>query len=168
MARGGPLHGIGIDSWAVDYGLLDRDGRLLGQPYSHRDRRTDGVLAGCSSWSPSRSSTPRTGLQQLPFNTLYQLVAARGTAALEAAATLLLRARPPRLLADRGVGAERTNASTTQLYDVTHAASGRPTWPSGSGCRRRSCRRCATRASVVGPLLPERRRRARPRRRTCR
>ena len=45
IARTGPLHGIGIDSWAVDYGLLDRDGELLGNPYSHRDRRTDGIAA---------------------------------------------------------------------------------------------------------------------------
>ncbi|MCW2797746.1 MAG: carbohydrate kinase, partial [Nocardioides sp.] len=37
IACSGPLHGIGIDSWAVDYGLLDRDGTLLGNPYSHRD-----------------------------------------------------------------------------------------------------------------------------------
>jgi len=40
VARTGELHGIGIDSWAVDYGLLDRDGELLGNPYSHRDPRT--------------------------------------------------------------------------------------------------------------------------------
>ena len=59
-----------------------------------------------------------TGLQQLPFSTLYQLVAARGTAALESAQTLLLL---PDLLAywlTGEIGAERTNASTTQLYDV--------------------------------------------------
>ena len=45
IARTGPLDGIGIDSWAVDYGLLDRDGELLGSPYSHRDARTTGVPA---------------------------------------------------------------------------------------------------------------------------
>ena len=43
VALGGRLDGIGIDSWAVDYGLLDRDGELLGNPYSHRDARTAGV-----------------------------------------------------------------------------------------------------------------------------
>ena len=43
VARTGELHGIGIDSWAVDYGLLDRDGELLGNPYSHRDPRTRDV-----------------------------------------------------------------------------------------------------------------------------
>ena len=43
VARTGGLDGIGIDSWAVDYGLLDRDGELLGNPYSHRDPRTRDV-----------------------------------------------------------------------------------------------------------------------------
>ena len=43
VVQTGPLHGIGIDAWAVDYGLLDRDGTLLGNPFSHRDPRTGGV-----------------------------------------------------------------------------------------------------------------------------
>ncbi len=42
-AASGPVDSIGIDSWAIDYGLVDEDGRLLGAPYSHRDGRTDGV-----------------------------------------------------------------------------------------------------------------------------
>jgi len=119
VARGGPLHGIGIDSWAIDYGLLDRDGTLLGTPYSHRDKRTDGVLEEVLLKVPAGDLYRTTGLQQLPFNTIYQLVAARGTAALEAAETLLLL---PDLLGywlTGAIGAERTNASTTQLYDVT-------------------------------------------------
>lgn len=119
VARSGPLHGIGIDSWAVDYGLLDRDGALLGNVHSHRDRRTDGVAAEVLRTVPAEELYAVTGLQQLPFNTIYQLVAARGTAALESAETLLLL---PDLLAywlTGEVGAERTNASTTQLYDVS-------------------------------------------------
>jgi rhamnulokinase len=43
IAATGVVDGIGIDSWAVDHGLLDETGALLGNPYSHRDRRTDGV-----------------------------------------------------------------------------------------------------------------------------
>ena len=42
-AAAGPVDAIGIDSWAVDYGLLDRTGALIGNPVSHRDPRTDGV-----------------------------------------------------------------------------------------------------------------------------
>jgi sugar (pentulose or hexulose) kinase len=114
----GPVHGIGIDSWAVDYGLLDRDGQLLGNPHSHRDARTDGLAAQVLDQIDAAELYGVTGIQQLPFNTIYQLVAALATAALETAKTLLLL---PDLLAywlTGSIGAERTNASTTQLYDV--------------------------------------------------
>ena len=119
VAATGGLQGIGIDSWAIDYGLLDRDGVLLGNPYSHRDSRTDGVLEQVANKIDPSELYAVTGIQQLPFNTLYQLVAAGGTAALEAAETLLLL---PDLLGywlTGELGAERTNASTTQLYDAT-------------------------------------------------
>ena len=122
VARTGPLHGIGIDSWAVDYGLLDRDGNLLGNPYSHRDSRTDGVPARVQELVGAAELYATTGLQNLPFNTIYQLAAAQGTAALESAEQLLLL---PDLLGywlTGTIGAERTNASTTGLYDVTTRA----------------------------------------------
>jgi sugar (pentulose or hexulose) kinase len=118
VAETGPLHGIGIDSWAIDYGLIDREGALLGSPYSHRDARTDGIAEKVVAEIGATELYALTGIQQLPFNTLYQLVAARGSAALGAAETLLLL---PDLLGywlTGIVGAERTNASTTQLYDV--------------------------------------------------
>ena len=116
--RPGRSHGIGIDSWAVDYGLLDADGALLGNPFAYRDARTDGVAAQVLNKVDARELYERTGLQQLPFNTIYQLVAAAGTPALEQAATMLLL---PDLLGfwlTGSSGAERTNASTTGLYDV--------------------------------------------------
>ncbi|HWJ11504.1 MAG TPA: rhamnulokinase family protein [Nocardioides sp.] len=122
VARTGPLHGIGIDSWAIDHGLLDRDGQLLGQVFSHRDARVDGVADKVVAEIGAAMLYDTTGIQQLPFNTLYQLVAARGTAALEAAETMLLL---PDLLGywlTGAIGAERTNASTTQLYDVRRGA----------------------------------------------
>lgn len=119
VAAGGALDGIGIDSWAVDYGLLDADGQLLGTPYSHRDSRTDGVAEKVAATVPPAELYGVTGLQNLPFNTVYQLVAAQGTAALAAARSLLL---VPDLLTywlTGHVGAERTNASTTGVYDAT-------------------------------------------------
>ncbi len=118
VARTGRLDGIGIDSWAVDYGLLDHDGNLLGNPYSHRDTRTDGVPERVLKTVGAAELYDVTGLQQLPFNTVFQLVAAQGSAALESAQTMLLL---PDLLSywlTGEVGAERTNASTTGLYDV--------------------------------------------------
>ena len=119
-AESGPVDGIGIDSWAIDYGLLDADGQLLGDPFSHRDSRTDGVAERVVAEVGEEALYDETGLQQLPFNTLYQLVAAReserGADELRRASTMLLI---PDLLGfwlTGRVGAERTNASTTQLY----------------------------------------------------
>ena len=117
-AAGGPVDGIGIDSWAVDYGLLDAGEHLLGNPFSYRDSRTDGVAAKVLSEVGATELYERTGVQQLPFNTIYQLVSAAGTPALEQASTLLLL---PDLLGywlTGRIGAEATNASTTGLYDV--------------------------------------------------
>ena len=87
-----------------------------------------------------------TGLQQLPFNTIYQLVAARGPARPGGTTMLLI----PDLLAywlTGEVGAERTNASTTQLYDV-RGATGRPGSPTGSASPPGSCRRCGSPATA--------------------
>jgi rhamnulokinase len=112
------LASIGIDSWAVDYGLLDRTGVLLGNPVHHRDRRTDGVMERVVARLGATELYQTTGLQLLPFNTLFQLAAAAGTAQLAAADRLLLM---PDLLSYwfTGVAAtELTNASTTQLLDV--------------------------------------------------
>ena len=109
-----PLSCAGIDSWGVDYGLLDATGALLGNPVHYRDTRTDGVTAGV----PFAELYAVTGIQHLPFNTIYQLTAAAGSPALAAAKTLLLI---PDLLAywlTGSAGAEVTNASTTALLDV--------------------------------------------------
>jgi len=115
---GGRVDGIGIDSWAVDYGLLAGDGTLLSNPVCHRDPRTDGVMEKVLQTVSRREMYDVTGLQQLPFNTVYQLVSADGTPSLDAAHTLLLL---PDLLGYWLTGqrwAEATNASTTQLFDV--------------------------------------------------
>lgn len=116
--RSNPLHGIGIDSWAIDYGLLDAGGALIGNPVSYRDTRTDGVMDTVLAGVGAAAMYATTGLQNLPFNTIYQLVSARATPALRAADRLLLM---PDLLGywlTGEVGAELTNASTTQLLDA--------------------------------------------------
>jgi rhamnulokinase len=115
-----PLAGIGIDTWAVDYGLLDAQGRLLGKPYHYRDWRTAGVPALVDGLVPPDELYAITGIQRLPLNTLYQLAAAAqaGDPQLDAAETLLLM---PDLfhfwLTGRKV-AEYTNATTTMLLDA--------------------------------------------------
>ncbi|MFI5585262.1 rhamnulokinase family protein [Amycolatopsis sp. NPDC051758] len=112
----GALDGIGIDSWAVDYGLLDESGALLGNPVHHRDSRTEGVPEKVAASVSARELYDVTGLQQLPFNTLYQLVSEPDR--LAAARTMLLIPDLLNYWLTGEIGAERTNASTTQLYDV--------------------------------------------------
>jgi len=115
LGQAGQLDGVGIDSWAVDYGLLDGAGRMIGNPVHYRDARTDGVMERVLETVSAEELYATTGLQQLPFNTIYQLVA---ESLLGRAETLLLI---PDLLGywlTGKIGAERTNASTTQLYDV--------------------------------------------------
>ncbi|GIH02136.1 carbohydrate kinase [Rhizocola hellebori] len=119
LRQAGPVDSIGVDSWAIDYGLLDADGKLLGNPVHYRDTRTDGVMERVLREVPAEELYPATGLQLLPFNTIFQLVAARDTAQMAAARTLLLIPDLIGYWLTGQIGAERTNASTTQLLDVT-------------------------------------------------
>ena len=121
-ARSGPIASVGIDSWAVDYGLLDSAGALLGNPYHYRDPRTDTVAEQFRERVGPAELYRTTGLQHLPFNTVYQLAAAVRDPQFRAARRLLLI---PDLLAywlTGRLGAEATNASTTGLYDTRAGA----------------------------------------------
>jgi rhamnulokinase len=112
------LASVGVDSWGVDFGLLDAAGDLLGNPVHYRDGRTKGVAERLLGTISAAELYEVTGVQQLPFNTIYQLAAAAGSPAFAAARTMLLI---PDLLAywlTGEAGAEATNASTTQLFDV--------------------------------------------------
>lgn len=115
----GQLAGIGIDSWAADYGLLDAEGALVSNPVHYRDERTRGLPAKVFEHIPVHEHYSRTGVQVQPFNTIFQLAAGAGTAQLAAACRLLL---VPDLLGYWLSGVEVTevtNASTTGLLDVT-------------------------------------------------
>ncbi|WP_147918711.1 rhamnulokinase [Ruania zhangjianzhongii] len=113
----GDLDGIGIDSWAVDYGLLDAAGQLLAEPIAYRDERTTAVIEEVHAQISPERLYATSGMQYLPFNTIYQLAAERrGPFWDRAARTLLL----PDLLGYWLTGAqvaELTNASTTALLD---------------------------------------------------
>ena len=150
----GPVDAVGIDSWAVDYGLLDATGALLGNPVHYRDLRTDGVAAQVATVIGEEKLYALTGLQRLPFNTIYQLVAAAGTPQLDVARQLLMI---PDLVAywlTGEVGAEFTNASTTQLLDL---GSGR--WAgelmTALGIRPALFPPLRAPGTVIGPVLPE-------------
>ena len=116
---GQTVSSIGVDSWAVDFALLDERDEILGGVRSYRDPRTDGVMDKLLESIPRAEVYTVTGLQFLPFNTLYQLLAIQRDAPeqLERARGLLMI--PDLLhfwLTGRKV-CERTNASTTQFYN---------------------------------------------------
>ena len=109
------VRSIGIDSWAVDYGLL-ADGRLLDEPFHYRDSRTARGVAAVHARVSPEELYQRTGLQFLPFTTLYQFAADARLA--EADRALLIADLFGYGLTGTAV-AERTNASTTGLLSVT-------------------------------------------------
>ncbi|MFD7392007.1 rhamnulokinase family protein [Streptomyces sp. NPDC059852] len=117
LRAAGQVDSVGIDGWAVDYGLLDADGALLGNPVHYRDDRTDGVARTVWETVPAAELYAATGLQYAPFNTLYQLAAARNSPQLTQARRLLLIPDLMSYWLTGEQGTELTNASTTQLID---------------------------------------------------
>jgi rhamnulokinase len=116
---GAVLDGIGIDTWGVDFSLVGRGDTLLGNPVHYRDARTQGMPDAAFAQVPRERIYAITGLQFLPFNTIFQLLALKRASSplLEVAETLLMM--PDLfgwLLTGQRVG-ERTDASTTQLLD---------------------------------------------------
>jgi rhamnulokinase len=108
----------GVDSWGVDYGLLDAGGRLLEDPVCYRDHRTDGAMEQVLRKVPREEIFHRTGIQFLQFNTLFQLhVQAREGLPAGARRLLMIPDLCHHALCGQASG-EYTNASTTQLLDV--------------------------------------------------
>src|SRR5256885_5270093 len=115
----GKLDSIGVDTWAVDYGLVDAGGFLLGQPFQYRDSRTDGVMEQVFARVPREVLYARTGIQFLPINTLYQLYAHERMQPGELAHAYRLLMIPDLLHSwlCGSLTTEQTNASTTQCWD---------------------------------------------------
>lgn len=113
----GHMRSIGIDSWAVDFGLLDKRGYLLDSPRHYRDPRTNSAAAKVLEQFSRPALFARTGLQFLPFNTLYQLVAmqAENPELLSAADSLLLIPDLLNYFLTGECRSELTNATTTQF-----------------------------------------------------
>jgi rhamnulokinase len=115
-AAGGPVASIGVDTWGVDYGLLDADGELLSPPYCYRDARTDRWQETAERLGPGRLYHT-TGIQLMPINTIFQL-AVHDCGELGRARRLLML---PELLVHELTGAvmgERTSAGTSGLVDI--------------------------------------------------
>ena len=120
LSRSGEtVDAIGIDTWGVDFGLLDKNGHLLSLPVHYRDARTNGIPEKVRAIIPDEELFARTGIAFNSFNTLYQLYAMKeeGDPALESAQDLLFL---PDLLAyflTGKMGTEYTIASTSQLLN---------------------------------------------------
>jgi rhamnulokinase len=116
---GSDVVSIGLDTWGVDFGLLDAQGNLLGNPYHYRDSRTDGMMEEVFARVPRQEVFERTGIQFMQLNSLYQLYAMRASQdpTLDIAKTFLTM---PDLfnywLTGRQVS-EFSIATTTQCYD---------------------------------------------------
>ena len=108
---------VGVDTWGVDFALLDPTGALIGNPYHYRDSRKNGAMARAFDVVPKQEIFDHTGIQFMEINTLYQLFAMKGGPQLERADRLLMM---PDLFHYWLTGiqvCELTDASTTQFYD---------------------------------------------------
>ena len=114
----GEIISIGIDTWAVDYGLLDAQGNLIEEPYCYRDSRTDGLMQSISDSLGAEWIYQRTGIQFIFFNTAYQLHAARNTAAMKSATTFLMLPDLLNYVLSGVQSNDITNASSTQLLNA--------------------------------------------------
>lgn len=147
------LLSAGVDSWAVDYGLLAGD-RLVGNPYHYRDSRTEPAVVATHARVSRAELYQVNGLQFQPFNTLYQLEADRTVGALAGAESFLLI---PDLIGFWLTGrqvAERTNASTTGLLSVATGDWDR-TLIGRLGLEPGLFAKLVDPGTPVGPLLPE-------------
>lgn len=116
----GELSSIALDSWGCDFGLLDRNGELAGNPYHYRDEGMLGAMDEVLRKVPPAEIFAQTGVQFIAPNSLYQLYALKrnGSTALERAETLLLIPDLLRYLLTSEMSSEYTNATTTQFLNI--------------------------------------------------
>jgi rhamnulokinase len=117
----GGLSSLGVDTWGVDFGLLDAAGELVGNPYHYRDSRTDGMMEAAFERVPRAEIYRQTGIQFMQLNSLYQLLAMRleNAPALDCAAALLTMPDLFNFWLTGRMAAEFTNVTTTQCYNPT-------------------------------------------------
>lgn len=111
---------MGIDAWGVDFGLLDANGKLLGNPLHYRDHSTTGVMDMVFNTMPKEEIYQRTGIQFMQFNTLYQLAAMKinNPSALDRASKLLFIPDLFRYFLTGEKNTEYTIASTSQILSA--------------------------------------------------
>ncbi len=118
--HGSTFAGIGVDTWGIDYALLDAQGDLVGNPHTYRDRRTTGVMEQVLAQIPEQEVYEASGgIQFMGLNTLYQLrsMVLSGSPQLAAAAHFVMIADLFNYWLTGRVSVEYTNATATQFYD---------------------------------------------------
>src|SRR3984893_1476017 len=113
-----PLDGIGVDAWGVAYGRRDRDARLLGVPFHYRDARTQGMIARVHAHVSRAELYGVTGIQTMPINTIFQLMAQADEAGMALAERIGLVPDLFGLWLTGELANEVTAASTTGLLDA--------------------------------------------------
>jgi len=109
---------VGVDSWGVDYGLFDDAGNLVELPICYRDGRTQGVMEQVFAVAPREEIFARTGIQFLPFNTLFQFFAHHREGITAEARTLLLIPDAINFFLTGKRSSEYTNVTTTQMLNA--------------------------------------------------
>ena len=124
----GHLDSLGLDTWGVDFGLLDKDGHLLGDPVHYRDARTDGMMDEAFKRISRDEIFANTGIQFMQLNTLYQLLAMLKTNSqlFNHAETFLTIPDLFNYWLSGKITNEFTNATTTQCLDPTTRQWSRP------------------------------------------
>ncbi|HSE30012.1 MAG TPA: rhamnulokinase family protein [Pyrinomonadaceae bacterium] len=112
------INSIGVDSWGVDYGLIDAQGHLVELPVCYRDERTVGVMAQVFAHVSREEIFERTGIQFMPFNTLFQLFVHARQGVHQGARTLLLIPDLINFFLTGERVTEYTNATTTQMINA--------------------------------------------------
>jgi rhamnulokinase len=153
---GGDIAGVGVDTWGVDFALIDKKGALMANPFQYRDSLTDGILPKAFRCVPKQEIFEQTGLQFMAINTLYQLYALklRRSPLLDSAHRLLMT---PDLfnywLCGKQVN-EFSIATTSQCYNPR-----KKTWAKSMlkkfGLPIRIFGRIVMPGTVIGEMLPQ-------------
>ena len=120
IAASGKVDGIGIDAWGVDYGLLDDQGKLLDLPFAYRDARHQEAMPEVYKVVPKNRLYARTGMQEMTFNTIFQLVAEKMNRPemLQQAVRMLMMPELITFLLTGQAASEYSESSTTGLLDA--------------------------------------------------
>jgi sugar (pentulose or hexulose) kinase len=154
--HGPDLDGIAVDTWGVDFGLVASDGTVLANPRHYRDKANDGMQEYAFAKVPRPELYAATGIQFLPFNSVYQLLGytRRQSPLLDSAESLLLMGDLFGYLLSGVRSCEYTNASTTQMLDPYTRTWNRELLDK-LGIPKRLLLNPVMPGTVLGPILPE-------------